>query len=139
MKTEKHYTMKELSALTDMTARNIRFYIQQGIVDKPHGLNRGAYYTERHLRQLLTVKKYKEAGVSLERIAQILHEEGGDTGIDYRVRPGRIEVLSHIHLAEGVELVVDPERSGLDRQKIRELGKGILEIIETLKKDKDHE
>ena len=135
MKTQKRYTLNELSALVDINARTIRFYIQQGVVDKPHGLNKGAYYTEEHLQQLLTVKKYKEAGVSLDRIAQIIHEEQGSESIDYRTRPGQIEVLSRIHLMEGVELSINPERSGLTQQDIRQLSRGVLEIIKTLKKE----
>jgi len=131
--------MKELSALVDMTARNIRFYIQEGVVDKPHGQNKGAYYTEKHLQQLLTVKKYKEAGVSLERIAQIIHEEEGGPAVDYRIKPGNIEVVSRIHLMEGLELSINPERSGLTQADIRKLSRTILETIETMKKEKNND
>lgn len=138
MKTKKHYTMKELSALVDMTARNIRFYIQEGVVDKPHGQNKGAYYTETHMQQLLTVKKYKEAGVSLERIGQIIHEEAMPK-IDYKIKPGNIEVVSRIHLMDGLELTVNPERSGLTQQEIRKLSRSILETIETLQKEKNND
>ncbi len=129
--------MKELSALVDMTARNIRFYIQEGIVDKPHGQNKGAYYTEIHLQQLLTVKKYKDAGVSLERIAQIIHEDASPK-VDYKIRPGNIEVISRIHLMEGLELTINPERSGLTQEDIRKLSRTILESIETMKKEKNN-
>ncbi|OQX75132.1 MAG: hypothetical protein B6D59_00305 [Campylobacteraceae bacterium 4484_4] len=136
MKKEK-FTINELSAFVDMTPRNIRFYIQQGVVDKPIGQKKGAYYTQHHLRQLLTVKKYREAGVSLERIAQIIHEENTDHEISYPVVPGKIEVISRIFLTAGVELTIDPEKSGLRQEEIRTLGKRILEIIEQLqKKDK---
>jgi len=138
MKTQKHYNMKELSALIDMTPRTIRFYIQEGVVDKPHGQNKGAYYTHQHLQQLLTVKKYKEAGVSLERIAQIIHEEGSPV-VDYKIKPGNIEVISRIHLMDGVELTINPERSGLTQQEIRQLSRTILETIETLQKEKNHD
>ena len=137
MKTKKRYTLNELSALVDINPRTIRFYIQQGVVDKPHGLNKGAYYTEEHLQQLLTVKKYKEAGVSLERIAQIIHEEQEGEGVEYRTKPGTIEVLSRIHLMEGVTLSINPERSGLAQKDIRTLAKAILETIETIKKEKE--
>ena len=136
MKTKKHYTMKELSALVDMTARNIRFYIQQGVVDKPHGQNKGAYYTEEHMQQLLTVKKYKDAGVSLERIAQIIHEDEAALQVDYKIKPGNIEVVSRIHLMDGLELTINPERSGLTQQDIRKLSRSILETIESLQKEK---
>ena len=136
MKNKKQYTIKELSALLDMTARNIRFYIQQEIVDKPHGQNRGAYYTQKHLQQLLTVKKYKDAGVSLERIAQIIHEDENSSKIDYQIRPGNIEVISRIHLMDGLELTINPERSGLTQHEIRKLTKSLLKTIETMHKEK---
>jgi DNA-binding transcriptional MerR regulator len=139
MKTKKHYTMKELSALVDMTARNIRFYIQQEIVDKPHGQNKGAYYTEIHMRQLLTVKKYKDAGVSLERIAQIIHEDEATPQVDYKIKPGNIEVISSIHLMDGLELTINPEKSGLTQQDIRKLSRTLLETIETLQKEKNND
>ena len=139
MKTKEHYTMKELSALVDITARNIRFYIQQGVVDKPHGQNKGAYYTERHLQQLLTVKKYKDAGVSLERIAQIIYEDEASPKVDYKIKPGNIEVISRIHLMNGLELTINPERSGLTQQDIRSLSRSILETIETLQKEKNND
>jgi len=138
MKIKKHYNMKELSALTDMSPRNIRFYIQEGIVDKPLGQNRGAYYTDKHLQQLLTVKKYKEAGVSLERIAQIIHE-ASIPKVDYRIKPGNIEVVSRIHLTDGVELTINPELAGLTQQQIRMLSKTLLETIDSLRKEKDHD
>ena len=139
MKTEKHYSLKELSTLVDMSARNIRYYIQQEIVDKPHGLNKGAYYTEQHLRQLTTVKKYKDAGVSLERIAQIIHEDTQVPHIDYKIRPGNIEVISRIQLMEGLELSVNPERSGLTQQDIRQLSRAVLELVETIQKEKNND
>lgn len=139
MKNKKNYTMKELSAYVDMTARNIRFYIQQEVVDKPFGQNKGAYYTEKHLEQLLTVKKYKDAGVSLERIAQIIHEDETSPKIDYQIKPGNIELVSRIHLIDGLELTINPERSGLTQQDIRKLSRAILETMETIQKDKNND
>ena len=136
METKKRYSIKELSALTDISLRTIRFYIQEGLVEKPLGQAKGAYYTDRHLQQLLTIRKYKEAGVSLERIAQILGEESSSP-VDYRIRPGRIRVLSHIDLMEGVELTIDPELSGLSQSDIRHLVREILESMEKIRKEKN--
>jgi len=138
MKTQKRYTLNELSALTDLNGRTIRFYIQEGVVDKPFGKKKGAWYSEEHLQQLLTVKKYKEAGVSLERIAQIIHDEQWDSGVDYHTRPGTIEVLSRIYLMEGVELSINPERSGLKQQDIRTLAKTIIKTIEAITREKEN-
>jgi DNA-binding transcriptional MerR regulator len=136
MITKKRYTLKELSALTDLSARTIRYYIQEGLVDKPEGQFKGAYYTDRHLRQLATIKKYKESGVSLERIAQILHEESEEAIPLAGVRPGTVEVISRIHLADGLELTVNPERTGLSQSDIRRIAKEIAALIETVKKEK---
>ena len=133
------YSISQLSTLVDMTARNIRFYIQQGIVDKPQGQNKGAYYTDEHLKQLQTVKKYKDAGVSLERIAQIIQEDESIQEIDYKVKPGKIEVVSRIHLMDGVELTINPEKSGFTQQDIRSLSKTILKTIETINKEKKND
>ena len=136
METKKRYTLKELSSLTDLSPRTIRYYIQEGLVDKPEGQFKGAYYTDRHLRQLATIKKYKESGVSLERIAQILHEESGEAIPLAGVRPGTVEVISRIHLADGLELTVNPERTGLSQSDIRRIAKEIAALIETVKKEK---
>ena len=43
MKHEKTYTLDELSSLTAVPKRTIRFYVQSGLVPKPEGANRGAF------------------------------------------------------------------------------------------------
>ena len=50
--------------LVEMNKRKIRFYIQKGLIDRPEGTGKGAYYTHRHLEKLLTVRKWKEACLS---------------------------------------------------------------------------
>ena len=139
MKTQKRFTLSELTALTDISGRNIRYYIQKGIIDKPDGVNKGAYYTEKHLRQLSTVKKYKESGVSLERIAQIIHEDDQSNIAISAKKAGNIEVVSRILLDEGIELVVNPELSKLDHSQIRKLSKSILEQLSLLKEENNYE
>jgi DNA-binding transcriptional MerR regulator len=137
METNKRYSIRELSALTDLSPRTIRYYIQEGLVDKPEGQFKGAYYTDRHLKQLVTIRKYKESGVSLERIAQILHEESEDDLPRLVIRPGRVEVLSRIYLADGLELTVSPERTGLSQTELRHLAKEIATLVETIKRKND--
>ena len=137
MKNLKQYSIKEVSVLVNMTTRNIRFYIQQGIIDKPKGLNKGAYYTDKHLQQLLIVKKYKDAGVSLERIAQIIYQKNNSETIDFKIPSGSIEVISRIYLHDGVELTINPESSGLVQSDIRELSRIILETIKKIKQGKN--
>jgi DNA-binding transcriptional MerR regulator len=66
------YSIDELAALAELPRRTVRYYIQQGLVDRPIGEKRAAYYTAVHLEQLLTIRKWQHAGLSLDRIREIL-------------------------------------------------------------------
>jgi len=77
---------------------------------------------------LLTVKKYKEAGVSLERIAQILHEDEPSNTVDYKMRPGHIEVVSRIQLMDGLELT-DYDLRLLDERTINRLAFDVFPVF----------
>jgi DNA-binding transcriptional MerR regulator len=111
-------TLDQLCALTDMTKRTVRYYMQLGLVDRPIGETRAAHYTSHHLEQLLQIRKLADAGVSLERIREVL--AGGDSPVPDRVRqPGAISVLSHVFIAPGVELQIDPQAAGLSPEQLR--------------------
>jgi DNA-binding transcriptional MerR regulator len=112
------YTLDQLCALTDMTKRTVRYYMQLGLVDRPIGETRAAHYTSHHLEQLLQIRKLADAGVSLERIREVL--AGGESPVPDRVRqPGAISVLSHVFIAPGVELQIDPQAAGLSPEQLR--------------------
>ena len=66
------YTLDELIALVDLPRRTVRYYIQIGLVDRPDGAGRGAHYTVAHLDQLLEIRKWQQAGLSLDRIRELL-------------------------------------------------------------------
>jgi len=124
------FSLDELCALVELPKRTVRYYIQLGLVDRPEGANRGARYTTKHLDQLLTVRKWKNAGLSLERIRELLPATGDtpQTPPPRPRRPGDVEVVSRIIIAEGVELIVDPRRAGLPPEDVRELAGRIMEI-----------
>ena len=42
------YSIDELAALAELPRRTVRYYIQQGLVDRPIGEKRAAYYTASH-------------------------------------------------------------------------------------------
>ena len=65
---EPSYPLSELCVLAGLPPRTVRYYIQIGLVDRPQGETRAARYGARHLEQLLQIKKWTAAGVSLERI-----------------------------------------------------------------------
>ena len=129
----KTFSIDELCRLVEMNKRKIRFYIQKGLVERPKGTGKGAFYTHRHLEQLLAIRKWKEAGLSLERIQDLLRDERGETGNCRPVppprpkKPGTIEVWSHIHIDDGIELHIEPQRSGMSPEQIRSLCNVIVE------------
>ena len=68
---ERH-SIDELSALAGVTPRTVRYYIAQGLLDHPEGAKRGAYYERRHVEQLLLIRRWTDAGLSLDRVRELL-------------------------------------------------------------------
>lgn len=112
------YSIDELSTLAGVTARTVRYYIAEGLLDRPEGEKRGAHYVDRHLQQLLQIRRWTEAGLSLERIRE-LRAGASEDPPPRPVRPGTVEVWSRITLADGVELQVEPGRAGLSPEQVR--------------------
>jgi DNA-binding transcriptional MerR regulator len=132
------FTLNELCTLVDLPKRTIRFYMQHGLVSRPEGSGRGAHYDKTHLDQLLTVKKWKQAGLSLQRIQELM--EGGTSIVPSApIRPGQLEVWSHIHLADGLEIHIEPKRAALTPEQVRILTREILAAWERLQQEEDKE
>ena len=138
--THKIFTLEELCTLVEMNKRKVRFYIQKGLVDRPEGTGKGAHYSHRHLEQLLTIRKWKDAGVSLERIQDLLEDTGQSAAAGSLLppprpkRPGSVEVWSHLHIHDGVELHIEPQRSGLNPEQVRALCRTIVQEFEKIQK-----
>jgi DNA-binding transcriptional MerR regulator len=134
---EKTFTLDELCSLTDLTKRTVRYYMQLGLVERPIGETRAAHYTSRHLEQLLRVKQLTEAGVSLERIREVM--AGGDTPVPTRQRrPGSIEVRSHLFVAPGLEIQISPEEAGMTPEQVRAFVREVMQAAErVMRKDND--
>ncbi|WP_406043124.1 MerR family transcriptional regulator [Succinimonas sp.] len=138
MNDEKHFTLEELSALTSLSRRTIRFYMQIGIVPRPEGANRGAYYLVSHLDRLLEIRKWQNAGISLNRIRELLDNSAGAADIPARRRStGDISVKSHIFLRPGAELVIDPAEAGFTPEEVRELTQGIMRCFDQIKQNQN--
>ena len=134
---EKTFTLDELCTLTDLTKRTVRYYMQLGLVERPIGETRAAHYTSRHLDQLLRVKQLTEAGVSLERIREVM--AGGDTPVPTRQRrPGSTEVRSHLFVAPGLEIQISPEEAGMTPEQVRAFVREVMQAAErVMRKDND--
>lgn len=130
---EKKYTFEELCALTGLSSRTLRYYMQIGLVDKPVGQTRAAHYLSYHLEKILRIKQLSEAGISLERIREVI--AGDAMPLPPRSKkPGQIEVRSHLWVAEGIELQVSPETAEMSPEELRSFFKKVLEAYEQIKK-----
>ena len=135
------FTLDELSSLTDLSRRTVRYYIQQGLIAKPTGVGRGAHYTSVHLDQLLEIRKWQQAGLSLDRIRDLLSPAESQLVIP-PPRPrqrGAIEVWSHVVIDHGIELTIDPKQAGLSPEAVRALIKGIADVYDKLNKQEEKE
>lgn len=122
------YPLAELCVLADLSPRTVRYYVQIGLVDRPQGETRAARYGALHLEQLLLIKKWTAAGLSLERIRELLH--GEQAPVPPRARAiGSVEVRSHLMVADGVEVVVEPGRAGLSPEQVRQFIKGVMAVF----------
>ncbi len=128
----KTFTLDDLCTLTDLPKRTVRYYMQMGLVDRPIGETRAAHYLAQHLDQLLKVKQLSDAGISLERIAEI--QKGEELPVPAKPRkPGDIQVKSHIHVAAGIELQISPEEADMSPEQIRALVKAVMKTIQEIK------
>lgn len=125
---EPSYPLAELCVLADLSPRTVRYYIQLGLVDRPKGETRAARYGAAHLEQLLKIKRWTASGVSLDRIRSLLQGEAPPVP----PRPpalGSLDVRSHLTVAEGVEVVIDPGRAGLTPEQVRVFARGVMEVF----------
>jgi DNA-binding transcriptional MerR regulator len=67
------------SARVAPSARSIRFYVANGLLDRPEGTGTAATYNYRHFLQLLAIKIRQREGSTLEVIKSELHELTGDS------------------------------------------------------------
>ena len=125
-------TFDELSAAVDLPSRKVRYYIQLGVVDRPDGTTRWAKYTTRHVEQLLSIKKWQAAGLSLERIRELLHGNPDDLP-PKRQPPGTVEVWSRLVIAPGVELSVEAGVSGLSPEELRNFFRKVMSAYQETK------
>ena len=137
------HSIDELSALVELPRRTVRYYIQLGLVDRPDGETRAARYGTRHVEQLLRIRRWTQAGVSLERIRELL--AGGEPPVPPRPRAaGTVEVWSHLVVADGIEITLEPTRARLSPEAVRAFFDGVRrlhrEIVEPERdNDKTHE
>ena len=66
------------SARAAPSARAVRFYVSNGLMDRPEGTGTAATYNYRHLLQLLAIKIRQREGQTLDVIKREMRETTGD-------------------------------------------------------------
>lgn len=73
----KKYAIGDLAALTGLTRRTIRFYVQRHLLPPPLGAGRGHYYTDEHLARARRIRALQTDGLDLTAIAARLATPDG--------------------------------------------------------------
>lgn len=137
MNVPRTFNLDEIAALVDVPRRTVRFYIQSGLVDRPEGIGKGAHYTQRHIEQLLVIRKWQLAGLSLERIGEVLKQPTSGLLPPSPRRTGTVEVWSHLVVSDGVEVTLEPSRAGLSPEQVRAFFRGVQQLYEQIHKSED--
>ena len=125
------YTLNELCVLADLPVRTVRYYVQNGLVNKPQGETRAARYGSKQLEQVLLIKKWTAAGVSLDRIRELL--QGDEAPVPARLRrAGSVEVWSHLYVADGLEVVIEPGRAQMSPEQVRAFTRGVMALYASI-------
>lgn len=133
------FTLDELAALAELPRRTVRYYVQLGLLDRPFGVGRGPHYGQRHAEQLLEIRKWQQAGLSLERIRELLAPAGNEmSSVPPRTRRrGSLEVWSHLVIDDGLELTLDPKRAGLTPEQVRTLAQGVMDLVDRIRSEEE--
>ena len=99
------------SARAAPSARSIRFYVANGLLERPEGTGTAATYNYRHFLQLLAIKIRQREGVTLEIIKKEMKEFTGDA-LERRVATS---------LAAALGATVETRQAGDRRRSVREL------------------
>ncbi len=124
------YTTRDLAALTSLSERTVRYYVEEGLLPPPLSRGRGPNFDDSHLIRLRLVQAMQAAGNDLAAIGDYLRELEGELAVSgasfesvlavwsgrneragwveqWRKRGRAPEHLLRYRVAEGVELLID--------------------------------
>ena len=137
MKNQTTFSLEQISTLVELPRRTVRYYIQSGLVDRPEGIGKGAYYTDQHVEKLLMIRKWQLAGLSLKRIAELLKQQASGPLPPTPRRAGTVEVWSHLVVTDGVEVNIEPGRAGLSPEQVRVFFQQVTKIFKQIQENKE--
>lgn len=68
------YDLAELSDITDVSVRTVRYYIQQGLLPSPETRGPGARYSQEHVERIRMIKRLQLEHLPLAEIRKILEK-----------------------------------------------------------------
>jgi len=120
------FSLQQLAVLAGVSPRTVRYYIAEGLLDRPEGEKRGAHYLRRHLEQLLAIRRWTDAGDSLDQVRSRLSDS--PDAARRPVVPGAVELWSRIAIADGIDIHVEPVRAGLTTAQLRQFARELLAL-----------
>jgi len=126
-------TIDELSQVSGLSKRTIRYYVNSGLLDRPTGETKNARYDASHLEQIRNVKALQEQGYTLARIVELkrqtMHRVLSPWG------GGEPLTVIEIPVDPGISIEFRQEICGLTQPQIIKLAQAFLEVIKS-EKDK---
>lgn len=129
------YNLTELSEITQISPRTLRFYMTKGLVDKPLGARKTAYYIQTHLQQILTVINWQKEGLSLDEI--LLKKDALIQTSPPKIQSCEVELIHRIKIGTGMELNVDLVKTQLSQTQIRQLADHVYQWLVSYKESQD--
>jgi DNA-binding transcriptional MerR regulator len=124
------YSIGELAARAQVSRRTVRFYVALGLISPPQGRGRGRHYTDRHLQEILTIRRLQARGVSL---AEIRAHKDGQTLDALLAEPPppdlHPQLVTRIALEPGVVLEFAHDLAELTPAEMREIAGRCREAI----------
>jgi len=102
----------QLSEASGVSVRNIKRFIELGLVDPPVGKTRGARYTARHLADLEKVKQAQAKGFTVGKLASVLDKKAQEG----RLRPSSQLSFLIFPIGGHMHLLIDQDHTKLAKE-----------------------
>ncbi|MEJ8555375.1 MerR family transcriptional regulator [Tepidibacter sp. Z1-5] len=80
---DKHYTIKEISNLLNISSNKIRFYEEKGLIHPIRNDNNYRLYTKEDLAKLQLILTYRNLNISIENIQSLMKNCSKDNMINH--------------------------------------------------------
>jgi DNA-binding transcriptional MerR regulator len=108
------YTMQDLERESGLTARTIRYYIAEGLLQPAYGRGPTAVYDADHLLRLRYIQRLKDERLPLNEIKEQLNAlTSDDIALALRVQlEPEAETWRHFRIHEDLEIVIRDRAAG---------------------------